>query len=165
MLLVSVPLWITDFAPPDSRGILATVHAVMATVGYMLAAWIGVGFFYLETTNKWRGPLALACLPPLLNLAALLFVPESPRYLLMREMNTRARDVLIARYVDPTAEQDTLQMADNEFMRISSQLVHDRSLDSSWQSIFVRPSYRRRALISCSLLAFLYSSGTLTISS
>jgi hypothetical protein len=48
---------------------------------------------------------------------------------------------------------------------MKKQLELDKSLDSSWKTIVSRPSYRKRALIACSLLSFIYSSGTLTISS
>ncbi|KAL4939228.1 hypothetical protein BDV06DRAFT_225199 [Aspergillus oleicola] len=163
MLLMSVPLWITEFAPPGYRGMLATIHAVMATFGYMLAAWVGIGFYYLQAENKWRGPLALACLPPLMNLVILPFIPESPRYLLISGKETAARAIIERRYVKASANPDSTQIAQTEFARICAQLTQDRSLDASWKVVFVRPSYRRRALIACSLLAFLYSSGTLTV--
>lgn len=44
MLLIAVPLWITEIAPPASRGVMCNIHAVCATLGYLLAAICGLGF-------------------------------------------------------------------------------------------------------------------------
>jgi len=45
MNLMSVPLWITEFVPPKGRGPLANIHAIMADAGYLVSAYVGVGFF------------------------------------------------------------------------------------------------------------------------
>lgn len=45
MLMISIPLWITEFVPPDHRGALANIHAVMINCGYLLSAYCGVGFY------------------------------------------------------------------------------------------------------------------------
>lgn len=52
-----------------------------------------------------------------------------------------------------------------EFTQMQKQIEMDSKLDSSWRILVTRPSYRKRALIACAVLTFLYSSGTLTVSS
>ena len=165
MLLISVPLWITEVAPPKGRGIMANIHALMAVVGYVISSWVGVGFFFYKTAsnNEWRAPLALVCLPPLITLAFTFMVPESPRYLLMRDKHDEALKVLRSIHHSPNERDD--HYAVTEYQQIKAQHDLDKSLDSSWRILVTRPSYRKRVPIACSLLTFIYSSGTLTVSS
>jgi len=64
----------------------------MAVFGYLIASYVGVGFYYYQhgSGNQWRAPLAFACLPPLITLGFLLTVPESPRWLLRKNQTDRA---------------------------------------------------------------------------
>lgn len=165
MLLISVPLWITEVAPPKGRGIMANIHALMAVLGYVLASWVGVGFFFYQngSRNQWRAPLAFACLPPLITLGFTFVVPESPRYLLMRDRHDEALKIL--RSLHHNSKENNDHYAVGEYQQMKQQHDLDRSLDSSWRILVTRPSYRKRVLIACSLLTFIYSSGTLTVSS
>ncbi|KAL6248112.1 hypothetical protein RBB50_004366 [Rhinocladiella similis] len=164
MLLISVPLWITEVAPPKGRGIMANIHALMAVLGYVLASWVGVGFFFYQngSRNQWRAPLAFACLPPLITLGFTFVVPESPRYLLMRDRHDEALKIL--RSLHHNSKENNDHYAVGEYQQMKQQHDLDRSLDSSWRILVTRPSYRKRVLIACSLLTFIYSSGTLTVS-
>jgi MFS family permease len=164
MLLISVPLWITEVAPPKGRGALANIHGWMAVLGYLLASYVGVGFYYYQhgSGNQWRAPLAFACLPPLITLGFLFKVPESPRWLLSEEQPDRAWKIVES--LHRTSDDPTGVYARAEFAEMKNQIELDRSLDSSWKILITRPSYRKRALIACALLSFIYSSGTLSIS-
>jgi len=164
MLLISVPLWITEVAPPKGRGILANIHAWMAVFGYLIASYVGVGFYYYQhgSGNQWRAPLAFACLPPLITLAFMPILPESPRYLLTKDRTEEAWKII--ERLHRTKDDPAGDYAKAEFLQMRTQLEMDRSLDSSWRIMITRPSYRKRVLIACALLSFIYSSGTLTIS-
>lgn len=64
MLLACVPLYIAEIAPPYSRGWLVDQVAVWNTFGYMLAAWVGYGFFFYKADgNEWRPPICSHHLP------------------------------------------------------------------------------------------------------
>jgi len=164
MLLISVPLWITEVAPPRGRGVLANIHGLMAVFGYLIASYVGVGFYYYQngSGNQWRAPLAFACLPPLITLGFLVKVPESPRWLLSKDRADQAWKIV--EELHRTSDDQNASYARAEFVQMRTQLDLDRSLDSSWRIILIRPSYRKRALIACALLSFIYSSGTLSIS-
>ncbi|OCK78500.1 MFS transporter, partial [Lepidopterella palustris CBS 459.81] len=164
MLLVSVPLWITELAPPRGRGILANIHALMATFGYLCASYVGVGFFYYQkgSGNQWRAPLAFVCLFPLITLSFMPWLPESPRWLLVKGRTDEAWKII--ERLHRTNDDPNNDYAHAEFQQMQTQIDLDRSLDSSWRILLTRPSYRKRVLIACSLLTFLYSSGTLTVS-
>lgn len=58
MLLACVPLYIAEIVPPEARGWLVDQVAVWNTFGYMLASWVGYGFFYWKgNDNAWRPPI------------------------------------------------------------------------------------------------------------
>jgi sugar porter (SP) family MFS transporter len=166
MFLTSVPLWITEIAPPHGRGLLASIHGLMATLGYVLASYVGIGFYYYQkgSGQQWRAPLAFVCLPPLVTLGNIMLfkIPESPRWLLSKGKEEHARRIV--KDLHRRSNHDHGDYAEMEFLEMKKQIEMDRSLDSSWKILATRPSYRKRALISCSLLVFLYSSGTLTVS-
>lgn len=137
----------------------------MATFGFILAGYVGVGFSYLHdvTGNQWRGPLALSCLFPLINLAVLPFVPESPRFLLTKGETERAWQII--RDLHSREDDPSHDFATAEFFQIRKQLEIDNTLDSSWLALVIRPSYRKRLLIAVAVMFFSFSAGPLVISS
>lgn len=164
MLLIAVPLWITEIAPPASRGVMCNIHAVCATLGYLLAAICGLGFYYYQngSGNQWRAPLAFGCLFPLITLALIPFTPESPRWLLTKDRTDEARTIIERLHHSP--HESSTAFAATEFAQMRSQLEREKTLDGSWRILFTRPSYRRRAFIAAGLLSMIYSSGTLVVS-
>lgn len=165
MLLISVPLWITEIAPPKGRGVLANIHAMMAVLGFLIASYVGVGFYYYQhgSGNQWRAPLAFACLPPILTLGFMTQLPESPRWLLTKGRTEQAWQII--ERLHRTSDDPNGDYAHEEFEQMKTQIALDRTLDSSWKILLTRRSYRKRVLIACALLSFIYSSGTLVISS
>ncbi|KIW17965.1 hypothetical protein PV08_05160 [Exophiala spinifera] len=163
MFLITVPLWITEVAPPHGRGVLAEIHAWMAVLSYLIAAYTGIGFFYYRSTShaEWRAPLAFVVLWPLLTLIFTPFLPESPRWLLMNGRSEEAFCIVQRLHRNESDIETEFVLAEFQIMR--SQVEFDASLDSSWRILFTRPSYRRRLLLSASVLFILYSTGTQVI--
>lgn len=80
-LVTLVPLYQSEIAPPRIRGMLVGMHGVLICVGYALASWVGVAFYFVNASGaQWRIPLAIQCLPPIMLACGILFLPESPRY-------------------------------------------------------------------------------------
>jgi MFS family permease len=184
--LTGVPLWITEIVPPKDRGVLSDIHTIFINVGYITASYVGVGFyFYKDASGKeWRGPLAIGCLPCLLCLVWLWFVPgeydhlslvpggstdadrpktESPRYLLMKQRPEKAWEIVKTLHTRDDDPHHTFATA--EFYQMRKQLAFDRTLKSSYWEMFRRPSYRKRVFMACGLTFTLMSSGVLVINS
>lgn len=62
MILSAVPIWMNEVTPPRNRGMLVDIHGAALLFGYMLAAWVGNGFFYLDSAKAWRAPLGMTLL-------------------------------------------------------------------------------------------------------
>lgn len=89
---------------------LTDIHAVGINVAYVVTGYIGLGFFFFESSDAWRGPLALTMIPPLVVCLGIYWIPESPRWLLSKGREEEAWEVLSRLHRDPTD-------ANNEFAR------------------------------------------------
>lgn len=94
MALTAGPLLIAELVPPKHRGILLDINPIFTNIGYTSASWIGVGFFFYKNGDSWRGPIAIGCLPCILSLISIYFVPESPRYLVLKDKAGEAWEVV-----------------------------------------------------------------------
>lgn len=86
-----VPTYIAEMAPRAHRGALVSLHQLMVTVGILASYLVG---YALSGGGQWRWMFGLAVLPSVVMLAGLLFLPESPRWLLAHGREARAREVL-----------------------------------------------------------------------
>jgi MFS family permease len=165
MLYLTTPLWVTELVPPRGRSILVGIVGLGGVVGYVLAAYVGVGFFYYgsEKSAQWRAPLSIGCLPPLLLIAFLPWLPESPRFLLKGDKTEKAW--LIVRDLHATSADTEHEYAQAEFFQMRKQHELDTSLDGSWMAILKRRSYLKRAAIAFFLPVMLYSTGNLVVTS
>ncbi|KIW29427.1 uncharacterized protein PV07_05242 [Cladophialophora immunda] len=157
MLVAAIPVWISETAPPSTRGIFVDFHSIGILFGYALASWMGYAFYHLPPTDNmaWRGPFIVGCVPPLLHIVALFFLPESPRLLLMKGKADLAEKTLRRLH---TAEEAAV-----ELLQISAAIEVDRLLDSSWISMIKKPAYRKRALFIVGVVLGVESSGVLVI--
>jgi len=97
------PAYISEVAPAEIRGRLTTVQQIMIITGltaafvvnYFVAAGAGVStasfWFGLDA---WRWMFLMQALPAAIFLVALLFIPESPRYLVSKGREAHATSVL-----------------------------------------------------------------------
>lgn len=96
------PLYISEVAPANIRGRLTTVQQVMIITGltaaflvnYFLAQAAGDSLGEVGGMPAWRWMYLAQAAPAAVFLVALLFIPESPRYLINRGREDEARAVL-----------------------------------------------------------------------
>jgi hypothetical protein len=165
MLYLTTPLWVVELVPPKGRSITAGIVGLFGVVGYILAAYVGVGFHYLKNPlqAQWRSPLALGCVPPLVGLLVMPWLPESPRWLLAQNRTEEAYRIVAALHRRPGLLQD--EVADAEFSLMREQAARDKELDRSWLRIATYAPYRKRAVLVLALLFIAYSTGNLVITS
>jgi sugar porter (SP) family MFS transporter len=93
------PLYIAENSPPRIRGRLVAFNQMAIVSGILLAYlvnWLlsGIG------PNAWRWMFAVAAIPAILFWIAMLFVPESPRWLIKQGRHEESMSVL-TRLVGP----------------------------------------------------------------
>ena len=76
---VTAPVYVSELAPPQSRGMLVGLYQFTLTCGIALADLIG---YWLASSGNWRLMFGLGAIPALFFLLLVFGVPESPRWLL-----------------------------------------------------------------------------------
>jgi sugar porter (SP) family MFS transporter len=95
------PVYISEVAPPESRGRLVSFFQLAVTIGILLAYLVGLAF---DHTEGWRWMLGLGCVPALALAFGMLRMPQSPRWLVMSGDDFAARAALARiRVNDPDA--------------------------------------------------------------
>lgn len=128
-LSATVPVWQSECSSTANRGKHVVLDGCFISLGYLLEAWINLGFF--EVSNKplqWRLPLAIPTLISLIPMAAVFSIPESPRWLVNKGRVEEARASLSAFKAldlhDPeiTAEVSGIELALEETGRSAAKL-------------------------------------------
>ncbi|MBB4084625.1 sugar porter family MFS transporter [Sphingomonas carotinifaciens] len=111
---VTSPVYISEVTPASIRGRLSSVQQVMIISGltgafvanFALARWAGgsTAEFWLGFP-AWRWMFWLQVVPAAIYLVALLFIPESPRYLVVRGRDAQAETVLARLFGAETARR------------------------------------------------------------
>jgi len=87
------PLYIAEISPARIRGLLVSVNQLAIVIGILLSYSVNYGLTGAGPAN-WRWMFASAAVPSAFFLLALLFVPESPRWLVQRGREAEAEHIL-----------------------------------------------------------------------
>ncbi|MGJ8693455.1 MAG: sugar porter family MFS transporter [Thalassotalea sp.] len=111
---VMAPAYISEIAPARIRGTLTTIQQVAIITGlfsafvsnYLLVDIAGASVSELWMGfDAWRWMFWIELAPAFLFLFALFFIPESPRYLVIKSENEKAKTVLVSLYGEAAATQ------------------------------------------------------------
>lgn len=154
------PAYSAELAPPDLRGLMVGLNGINIAVGYGLASYMGLAFFYAnDPVAQWRTPLGIALAWPIMMIVVCFLVPESPRFLLMQGRVDEAKAITLRLHrLKGDANDD---FANFEFYQMAQQAEIDRKLDPSWLELFRRPSYRKRCILAMTFAFIGQSSGVL----
>jgi sugar porter (SP) family MFS transporter len=93
---VTAPVYVSELAPPKTRGTLIGLYQFALTIGIALADLVG---YWLAGSQSWRLMFGIGALPALLFLLLVLTVPESPRWLVAQNREREA-EALLRTYTD-----------------------------------------------------------------
>jgi len=88
---VTAPVYVSELAPPQSRGMLIGLYQFALTVGIALADLTG---YWLAGQQAWRLMFGIGVIPAIFFLFMVLTVPESPRWLFAQNRLADAESVL-----------------------------------------------------------------------
>lgn len=93
------PMYISEIAPADRRGMLVTLYQLAIVIGINLIYFVnlliaGAGDEAWNINMGWRYMLGSEVIPAVCFLVALFFVPESPRWMASKGRDEEALDVL-----------------------------------------------------------------------
>jgi sugar porter (SP) family MFS transporter len=109
------PLYIAEISPAQKRGLLVSLNQLAIVSGILLSYSVNYLLTGAGPTN-WRWMFAAAALPSIAFWLTLLFIPESPRWLVQKGREQEAEHVL-GQMVGPLAaseEMDAIRAAISE---------------------------------------------------
>lgn len=113
------PVYISEVSPADRRGTMVSLYQLAVTIGF-LAAYI-VNFWIQDAAQSaqyssgwwrhvmqdemWRGMLGSMTVPAIMYFIVIFFIPESPRWLIVKGEGSKASAILTRIYSDRAAAE------------------------------------------------------------
>ena len=126
VLSMSVPVYQTECAHPNTRGFIVGLAQQMIGVGFIVSTWVGYGSSKVPETSSfsWRFPLAFQALPCVILMGGIMFFPESPRHLLEEDKEEEAMSVLRKLHFNGQNEE----WIQSEFHEIKTTLAAEKAI-------------------------------------
>jgi MFS family permease len=136
MTIVVVPIYQAEASPRILRGMFGSTIQAMVIFGQVISTLITYGTQHMRSPSGWRIPIGLQFAAPVLILALLPFLPESPRWLLIRGRREEA-----ARSLARFRKGNSAESIDSELEGII--LAHARENQGSWSEVFDKKNRQR----------------------
>ncbi|KAL1612203.1 hypothetical protein SLS60_000427 [Paraconiothyrium brasiliense] len=140
------PILITELAFPTHRGKATATYNTFFYFGAILAAWFTYGTFPIKSTWSWRIPSLLQGALPVIQLAFVWFVPESPRWLVAHGKQGEARRIL-AKYHAAGDEDSPLVAYELQEIEENIRIETEVQGETSWMDLVRSAPNRKRTLI------------------
>ena len=148
------PMYISEVAIASKRGTLVALYQLMITLGFLLAYLVnfiiyknvdesvsGSMMTNMFNSEYWRGMLGCNLIPDIIFLVVIFFIPESPRWLLVKGRYDEASAILQKIYI---TEEEASAQARVTIDSIGSEVK------ANWKDIF-EPGIFRAVLIGCAI--------------
>ncbi|PLN86954.1 general substrate transporter [Aspergillus taichungensis] len=159
--IVSGSALIGELGHPKERPILTSLFNSSYFIGQIIAAAVGLGTVTIPSDWAWRIPSLLQIAPAMVQISTVLFLPESPRYLISRDRREEAFDILTKYHAE--GDRDSV-FVKAEMAQIERTIQLElQGAKQSWADMFASAGMRRRLFITAFLGLFTQWSGnTLT---
>ena len=151
------PLYISEISAPQVRGRMVALYQLAITIGFLGAYLVNFALLNYSTGNAanisnplfqkifhtevWRSMLGMAVIPALGFLGTIFFIPESPRWLILKNRESNAIQILKRIFgSDKGAEYE---------MNETKKVVQNEE-KSGWTAL-LQPGIRRAVLIGCAI--------------
>lgn len=150
------PLYISEVAVAQYRGRLVSLYQLAVTIGFLGAYLVNFQLLTLSESGAlsgaplldkifisevWRGMLGMETIPALMFFVIIFFIPESPRWLIVRGRENRAMNILERIYGSATEAAGQLD-------ETKSVLTEESS--SEW-SMLLKPGIMKAVVIGVSI--------------
>ncbi|KAH7122098.1 general substrate transporter [Dactylonectria estremocensis] len=139
------PVFGAEIAKTNQRAKITAVNQMMVAWGFFVALWTGVGEGRWDSPNQWRLGFAIQSIPALLLGVGVLFISESPRWLLLKGRHDEAREAFRSYHYNGTNDA----WCETEFtlihVNISEELQAQGQL--SWKELFQTSTFRNRLFV------------------
>lgn len=102
----TIPTYQAECSRSTNRGLLICIEGSTVAIGTLISYWIDFGASYGPPGLTWRFPIAFQIVFGLLIIAGMFVLPESPRWLFIRERYEEGETVIAALAAKTTDHQD-----------------------------------------------------------
>lgn len=164
---VVVPLYVAEVAPASHRGKLVIATILLVTTGQNIGFMVAGAFAALAPNQAgWRWTIGFIALPAAMQAAIILFMPDTPRWLVKVGRLTAARRV-IQRLNADDGDSDAARYTDALLNNIEAEAREERQMRQlrshpgagywqwlgPWKQLLSEGRHRRALAIACLLQA------------
>lgn len=102
----TIPTYQAECSRTTNRGLLICIEGGVIAFGTLIAYWIDFGASYGPDDLTWRFPIAFQCFFGIIIIVGMMFLPESPRWLLVRERYEEGESVIASLLGKPISNPD-----------------------------------------------------------
>ncbi|KAL4886970.1 general substrate transporter [Aspergillus karnatakaensis] len=124
----TVPVWQTETAPARLKGKLVILENALLLVGFSMSNWINYGIAFADGPVAWRFPLAFQLVFIVIIYMVVPFLPESPRWLIIKGRDDEALKILSDIEDKPQTDPFVL----SQLQSIKYAVEYERSNGMSW---------------------------------
>lgn len=92
----NIPAYQSELCRAKNRGMLLSMQGVVTIVGLCIAYWLDYGLSFASGPIQWRFPIAFQAFFAICLVFQMLWLPETPRYLCLKDKTTEASQVVAA---------------------------------------------------------------------
>ncbi|HUL76867.1 MAG TPA: sugar porter family MFS transporter, partial [Vicinamibacteria bacterium] len=150
----ATPLYIAEIAPTRNRGALVSLNQLMITIGILVSYAADYAFADNANLESWRYMFLAGAVPAIVLLVGMLFLPETPRWLIAQGREAEGRAIL-ERVEDPDLVEEAVR-------RVKEDAAAESRYGNAWTEI-LQPWLRPPLLIAVFIFFFQQFSGINTI--
>lgn len=139
IITIATPLYLAELMPTHYRGRGLATFQLMLTAGILLAGLIGL--YFTHHGGNWRGMFMATLIPGVIILAGSFFMPESPRWLMLKSRDEQALNIL-----QKTRDTSQAMLEFEEMRHLIKQ--HQEEQTSLWRLLQLKHYWQPLLLVS-----------------
>jgi hypothetical protein len=160
--IISGSALIGELGYPKERAVLTSLFNASYFIGQILASAIALGTTPITNNWSWRLPSLLQIVPSLIQISTVFLLPESPRFLVSKDREEEAAQVLIKYHAEGDA---TSQLVQAEIVQIRETIKAEMEASKqSWFEVIRTAGMRRRFVVTIFIGLFTQLSGNTLLS-
>jgi MFS transporter, SP family, galactose:H+ symporter len=128
----AVPLYIAEISPTKTRGTMVSMFQLLITIGIMVSYLSDSAFAVPDGdpafTSCWRPMFYVGVIPALIMFVGMIFLPETPRWLISKGHEDKCREVL-QKVEEPALVEEVIS-------NMKADLAADKANKVQWNTIF-----------------------------
>ncbi|KAJ2963793.1 hypothetical protein NQZ79_g1213 [Umbelopsis isabellina] len=141
----AAPTLLVEISHPKQRGTMTGIYNSSWYLGSIIAAWSTYGTFHITNEWSWRIPSLLQGIFSLIQVLFIFTLPESPRWLISRQREEQALQILAKLHGNGDVNSELVQFEYKEI--VETLRLEELAAKRSWLEIVRTPGNRKRAFL------------------